>query len=113
MRGTTLLSAFHVLTHVILRTILLLTHYVDEKTEAREIKYAQTPPQGYTASMWGLNQVYQNTEAATNKPFCVCALGYKCMCTCELVHGNLCPRGSENTCVSVWEGVPCHGTTQD
>ena len=28
------LSAFHVLTHVILRTILLLTHYVDEKTEA-------------------------------------------------------------------------------
>ena len=89
------------------------SHFVDEKTEAHEIKYAQTPPQGYTASMWGLNQVYENTEAATNKPFCVCALGYKCMCTCELMHGNLCPRGSENTCVSVWEGVRCHGTTQD
>lgn len=28
------LSAFHVLTHVILRTTLLLTHYVDDKTKA-------------------------------------------------------------------------------
>ena len=35
------LSAFHVLTHVILRTILLLTHYVDEKTEARGGKVPQ------------------------------------------------------------------------
>ena len=32
------LRAFHVLTHVILRTTLLLTHYVNEKTEAWEGK---------------------------------------------------------------------------
>lgn len=77
------------------------SHFVDENTEAREIKYVPAPLQGYTASKWGLIQVYQNAEPVTNKAFRVRVLGCKCVCPCGSVHENLCLCGYENICLCV------------